>query len=330
MMAAPAKRRSSRWTRVGLLLLVAGIGVAVGLTISWVVWPVEYTDVDPASLQPEHRQEYLVLIGMSFARNRDLGLAQRRLATLGDPAAAGAQVVTLAEKYVATGGSETQIRALTELAYALGFRRSTLAAYLPDQIPTATWTPFPMPTRTFTPSPTATPTHIPTHTPTATLSPTLSISTTQSVTATMPAPTPSQTPTRAPVKTPTPMPTPTRYPTLTPTITPTPAPRFELIQRERVCKSPGGLIEVVVLDAGGQPRPNVELLVRWDGQTEHFFTGLKPEWGVGYADFAMTGGVEYQVVIVGLESDVAQGLLADRCGDSGALAVWQIVFRLNR
>lgn len=75
--------------------------------------------------------------------------------------------------------------------------------------------------------------------------------------------------------------------------------------------------------------PNVELIVRWDGGDDRFFTGLKPDIGAGYADFAMEKGKTYQVVVVGMESDVAQGIVADLC-EGDHLASWELVFQLDR
>ena len=109
-----------------------------------------------------------------------------------------------------------------------------------------------------------------------------------------------------------------------------PAPRFEIIERQRACDPPGGQLRVTVLDNAGRPQPNVELLVRWEGQDEHFFTGLKPEKGVGYADFTMQEGQLYELVIVGVQSDVAQGLVTDECENENRLASWDIVFQFNR
>ncbi|MBI1865988.1 MAG: HD-GYP domain-containing protein, partial [Nitrospirae bacterium] len=37
----------------------------------------------------------------------------------------------------------------------------------------------------------------------------------------------------------------------------------------------------------------IEIVVVWDAGEDHFFTGLKPELGQGYADFTMTEGVSY-------------------------------------
>jgi hypothetical protein len=97
-----------------------------------------------------------------------------------------------------------------------------------------------------------------------------------------------------------------------------------------MCESPGGQLMVTVWDAEGQPRSNVELLIRWDDGDERFFTGLKPEMGLGYADFAMEKGKSYELVVVGMESDVARDILADMCVDEGYLSSWRVVFRLNR
>jgi hypothetical protein len=322
MISVPPKRGPGRWLVPLTVLLTVAAGIGMGLLVSWVLWPVEYVDVAPHSLMPSHREEYIVLIGMSYAYDRDLGLAQTRLAALGDLTTMGAEVVTLAEKYAVQGGSVKQVRALTELAYALGFRRAALAAYLPDAVQTATWTPWPVSTPTFTPAPTSTPTPTPTSTPTSTpdASPTL---------LTTP---PSDRVTQTPTPRLTGMPTPTRTPrpTSTPTVTSTPQPRFEVIERRRTCESPGGQLMVTVWDAEGQPRSNVELLIRWDDGDERFFTGLKPEMGLGYADFAMEKGKSYELVVVGMESDVARDILADMCVDEGYLSSWRVVFRLNR
>ena len=65
------KRELSRWVLPLLLLMAVGTGIGVGLLVSWVFWPVEYVDVAPDSLMPAHREEVLVLIGMSYAYNHD-------------------------------------------------------------------------------------------------------------------------------------------------------------------------------------------------------------------------------------------------------------------
>jgi hypothetical protein len=66
------------WTAVGLLL-----GAAAGLYLGWVVWPVEYSDANPAVLQEGYRQDYLLMIATVYADNGDLTLAAARLDGLG-------------------------------------------------------------------------------------------------------------------------------------------------------------------------------------------------------------------------------------------------------
>jgi hypothetical protein len=86
---------------------------------------------------------------------------------------------------------------------------------------------------------------------------------------------------------------------------------------------------VTVLDAEGQQMPNIEILVRWAEESDRFFTGLKPEIGPGYADFALQKGQSYQVVVIGADSEVATDIVADLCEQQGHLASWQVVFQWN-
>jgi hypothetical protein len=83
---------------------------------------------------------------------------------------------------------------------------------------------------------------------------------------------------------------------------------------------------VMVLDANGQQKPNVELFIRWGGGQDRFFTGLKPEVGAGYADYTLEKGETYQVSVV-MESDVALEMVADPCDDAGRLTSWYVVFQ---
>jgi hypothetical protein len=146
--------------------------------------------------------------------------------------------------------------------------------------------------------------------PGGTLTPTL---------ASSPSPTARVTPTLRPTRTP--------RPTLTPTITATPEPRFALVRQESLCEE-SGVLRVTVLDGEGLPQPNVELLIRWENGEDRFFTGLKPERGVGYADYDLVPGTSYQVGIVGMESDVATGIETVSCAE-GARTSWELLFRLQ-
>ncbi len=98
-------------------------------------------------------------------------------------------------------------------------------------------------------------------------------------------------------------PTPSSTATLTPTPRPTPTPTatrgapFELVLRERLCNPllTEPLIQVEVVDSEERPVPGVEVTVLWDTGQDSFFTGLKPELGLGYADFTMTEGETYSL-----------------------------------
>lgn len=108
--------------------------------------------------------------------------------------------------------------------------------------------------------------------------------------------------------------TPTPTPRRTPTPTATPGAPFELSSRQAICdpKAPAPLIEMVVLDAASDPVPGVEVLVVWDNGQDHFFTGLKPELGLGYGDFTMTEGVTYTVQLKDSASPVT-GISSQAC-----------------
>jgi hypothetical protein len=129
----------------------------------------------------------------------------------------------------------------------------------------------------------------------------------------------------------------TRTPTRTPlppptkTLTPTPGAPYGLLDQEKVCDPDlyAPLIQVVVIDAAGRAVPGVEVLVVWDTGQDHFFTGLKPELGLGYGDFTMTEGVIYTVQVVKSESPIT-GLTAEDCfGDEDELfpGSWLLTFQ---
>jgi hypothetical protein len=76
-----------------------------------------------------------------------------------------------------------------------------------------------------------------------------------------------------------------------------------------------------VQDASGQPAPGVEVVVSWDGGEDRFFTGLKPELGLGYADFSMTPGVDYSLRLA-QGGDLVSGLATSECESSSGERYW--------
>jgi hypothetical protein len=236
------------------------LGLAAGLYYAWVINPVEYVDSSPASLRQPYRDNYMLLIAAAYAQQHDLTRARARLSLFNDPQLKDT-LAALAQRELATGGSEQQARALAELAA------------LVEQ------TPGP---RTTTPgAPTAGRNGPSTSTPS-----------------------PSSTPT----------------PSRTPTATATPGAPFELSTEESICdaQAPAPLIEVVVLDAASQPVAGAQVIVVWDNGQDHFYTGLKPELGLGYGDFTMAPGVTYTVQLQDSAGPVT-GLTAPDCtADDGS------------
>lgn len=114
-----------------VLLASAGLaaGVALGLLIGWVLWPVQYTNTAPAQLRQDYRDEYILMVAAAYQVERDREAAQARLALL-DPEAPARPAVELAERLIAEGGRPTDIRMLVRLADDLGAATAPMAPYL--------------------------------------------------------------------------------------------------------------------------------------------------------------------------------------------------------
>ena len=65
-------------------LIGLALGLAAGLAYAWVISPVEFTDINPAMLVPNERDEYMVLAALAYAADGDLPRAEARLALLGE------------------------------------------------------------------------------------------------------------------------------------------------------------------------------------------------------------------------------------------------------
>ena len=81
-------------------------------------------------------------------------------------------------------------------------------------------------------------------------------------------------------------------------------------------------------DAEGEPISGVEVIVTWLGGEDHFFTGLKPDLGAGYADFIMEPGVNYTLRLAGGGEPVS-GLTVTECQPASGerqMASWRLIF----
>ncbi|KAF0107872.1 MAG: hypothetical protein FD146_1503 [Anaerolineaceae bacterium] len=272
-------------------LLVGGValGVALGLVYTWIVSPVTYVDAAPDALRSDFKDQYRVLIASAYQADGDLDRARARLASLRDPDPAAA-LTGQASALLAAGDPDGSAYALLQLAQAVQPPAPTAAA---SSTPTIIVVPATMPP-TDTPFITDTPGGPPTDTPSVSETP--------------------FTPTVTPFLSATPRPS--RTPT------PTPGLPYALAAQETVCNANllDALIQVQVRDAAGYPVPGVDILVTWDGGREHIFTGLKPELGNGYADFAMTPGIVYSVQVASGGAPV-EGLEAPTC-EAGGVTWW--------
>jgi hypothetical protein len=118
----------------------------------------------------------------------------------------------------------------------------------------------------------------------------------------------------------------------TPTV---PAPTFKLVEHTQLdCQDEpdAAYLVFVVRDSSGQDLPNIGIQVRWSGGDDLVYTGLKPERGVGYADFEAAPGT-FSASIINTQSDEVSDLVigdapANCKADRGATPRgWKLVFQ---
>lgn len=307
------------------------IGAVLGLVYAWVIQPVEYVNTAPASLRTDFKDQYRALIAAAYLGNSDLVRARARLELLQDPDIFRA-LSEQAQRTLANSGSSSEARALGILAIALGQAPPGPAiAITQERAPTALPFTSPIaptgevdttqanvadatstealapdipatdavvifPSETITPQPSASPTEMDAL---PILEPTLALSTTPE--ASLP-------PSETAIPRPTFTPTPTRTPSLTPG-----AP-FVLLSREKLCSQALGvpLVQVEALNRFNQPVAGVVVIVNWAGSEERFYTGLKPEKGLGYADYTLSPGVIYALRL-GENGEPVNDLSAAQC-----------------
>jgi hypothetical protein len=292
------------------LLTGLALGLILGLVYAWAMQPVEYVDTSPALLRADFKDRYRALIASAYLVNGDLVRAKARLGLLEDKDMYRA-LAEQAQRTLAEGNSPEEARALGLLAIALGQAAPGPAIVITQAPLTPTASATPTATSTPTPAPTEAPTLPATSTPTLTDTPIPSTPDTLTPTFSI-TPRPTQTLKVTPSKTPTLTPTDTPTRTHTPTVTP--GGPFTLVSRQKICdqKLSQPLIQVEAVNALGQPIQGVLVIVTWDSGEERFYTGLKPEKGLGYADFTATPGVIYTLRL-GEGGDVVPNLAAAEC-----------------
>jgi hypothetical protein len=294
------------------LVLGCALGLALGVFITWQVWPVVYYDTDPVDLRSEHKDDYVVMVAAAYAQDGDLELAVLRLDGLGFEDAK--QVVVGLFQRHREAGYVGESHTLAVLAYDLGVEDVALLPYIEG--PTATPQIVASPTIAATLEATALPTPTePVPEPT--------------VTATEPPPEASPTPTETPEP---PTPTPTEPPTEdTPTPLPTGEFDFQLVEQEDLgCSSEGAgdYILVYVQDEEDRGLAGVQIMVVGPEGEDLFFTGMKPEVDSGFADFRVATAGTYTVQVVDGTGQIAEGLtFDDGCPADNPYHSWRVTFR---
>ena len=78
---------------------------------------------------------------------------------------------------------------------------------------------------------------------------------------------------------------------------------------------------IYVSDESQKALSSIEIIVEWEGNEEHFFTGLKPNLGEGYADFEMNPNKTYALHLAA-GSVAVSGLSAPACQDKEGNHYW--------
>ncbi len=258
-------RRSPVYLITGLIL-----GIALGILYAWVLVPVETIETQPQDLRADFKEAYRVLIARAYQSNHDINRAEARLALLGDDDPVRVLSVQ-AQLTLGEEGQESAARALGQLAAAMQGEIEPVS-------------------ETNNPVQSATPAELSNATPTPTIEIVTPTATRRANQNTTPTESGGPTPTEGTI-------IPTLTPTLPPTATATPGPPFVLDSIQLACDPDidPPLIQVSVFDAADNPVPGVAILISWETNTNRFVTGLKPEYGLGYADYQMDPAITYSL-----------------------------------
>jgi hypothetical protein len=265
------------------------LGTLLGLIYAWIISPVEYIDTPPGSLRADFKDNYRTMIALAYAADKDLPRARARLALLGDRDSAQTLAIQ-AQRSLAEGGSQAEAQVLGLLAAVLGqaptpIPVTTLGAGI-SQAGQPSLTLAAINTTDVTEGTSAG----------LVVTPTLGITLPPEVTFT---PLPSRTPTA------------------------TPGSPFVLQSRQFICdpNMKQSMLQIQVFDASGQPVPGVQAVVTWENGQDSFFSGLKPELGLGYADFTMTPEITYTLRL-GEGGQPISDLTPAECQTSRAERYW--------
>ena len=120
--------------RLLLLLFGLALGVGIGLTLGWYVWPTEYADADPTLLDDAYHYDYVVMIAAAYEADHDIQTASQRLRTAWiDASDPFQEYLAFTVEAILNGGNDQDLRQLVRLATDLGLSSPAMAPYLPPQ-----------------------------------------------------------------------------------------------------------------------------------------------------------------------------------------------------
>ncbi len=98
---------------------------------------------------------------------------------------------------------------------------------------------------------------------------------------------------------------------------------YTLLKKERVCDQnlPAPMIQIQVTNQSNQPVSGVLLIITGTDGQERFYTGLKPEQGLGYADYTLDPAVVYSLQ-VGEGGEPVTDLSAAECQAADGARFW--------
>ncbi|MBC8171010.1 MAG: hypothetical protein H7X77_05045 [Anaerolineae bacterium] len=279
------------WTALVLGVLVGLIG---GIFLAWNVTPTQEFDTEPWQLNQPDKANYVVAVMVSYAYDGDLARTINTLAALRPPVNPIDYVAQVACDLARTGyvDSSSGLNAIRSMMrFYQGQGRSGCAdSLIPPENDT-----------------------LATEEITVLASPTLE-------------PPPSKTPPVDVVTAPTDTPSVVVIPTSAPGTT------FRIARLDPpFCDVEfPGVIEVYVQDGSGNPMPGQPVRVRWDSGESTFFSGMKPERGLDYADFQMEANKGYTVDMPGLSDPTTSPIVALACETADgqpSIESYRIVFR---
>lgn len=233
------------------------LGLAMGLIYAWVISPVTEVDTHPNLLRDDYKDIYRSLVSRAYQANQNLPRAEARLELLGDDDPALA-LAAQAQRFLAENGDNEMAKVLANLSAAMQISSGPAATPIP---------------------------------------PTLAQNSEGETSGSSNNESGSENSGQDSARS-------TREPTSEAPTSPTPSPTtphsFFLQDSSPICDPTLGetLIQIIATDGSGEGVPGITLEISLGTDpTEVFYTGLKPELGLGYADYLAEPGLTYQLEI---------------------------------